>query len=83
MAATTSGAPKRRARSQLAEYRRKRDFRRTAEPSGDNISPSTRPGRLGFVIQKHAPATSISISLELDGVMKAGPLPKGPSLDPS
>jgi len=84
MAGTTSGGRKRGARSQLAEYRRKRDFTRTAEPSGGKASPSTRPGRLRFVIQKHAARNlHFDLRLELDGVMKSWAVPKGPSLDPS
>jgi bifunctional non-homologous end joining protein LigD len=72
------------ARAQLTEYRRKRDFSRTREPSGEKRSSPTRPGRLRFVIQKHA-ATRLhfDLRLELDGVMKSWAVPKGPSLDPS
>ena len=84
MAATTSGSLKRDARTQLAEYRRKRDFKRTAEPSGEKASASKRPGRLRFVIQKHAASRlHFDLRLELDGVMKSWAVPKGPSLDPS
>ena len=67
---------------QLAEYRRKRDFRKTAEPSGE--SEPRRASHLRFVIQKHAAShLHFDLRLELDGVMKSWAVPKGPSSDPS
>ncbi len=84
MAVKTSRGSKSPSRSQLAEYRRKRDFDHTQEPSGETTSSPTRIGRLRFVIQKHAAnRLHFDLRLELDGVMKSWAVPKGPSLDPS
>jgi len=70
-------------RKKLAEYRHKRDFSKTAEPSGNNAR-APKKKKLAFVIQKHA-ATRLhfDLRLELDGVMKSWAVPKGPSYDPS
>src|ERR1700722_18641345 len=65
----------------LSRYRSKRDFTKTAEPSGEIVvAPSPR---LRFVIQKHA-ATRLhyDLRLELDGVFKSWAVTRGPSLDP-
>ena len=82
--ASTGERAKSSARAQLAEYRKKRDFTKTAEPSGEAAPASKQSGRLRFVIQKHA-ATRLhfDLRLELDGVMKSWAVPKGPSVDPS
>src|SRR5712675_1102598 len=70
--------------AQLTEYRRKRDFARTQEPSGDTTESPARQGKLRFVIQKHAARNlHFDLRLELDGVMKSWAVPKGPSLDPA
>ena len=73
------------AREQLSEYRRKRDFTRSAEPDGGDATrkPAKRGTKLEFVIQKHA-ATRLhyDLRLELDGVMKSWAVPRGPSPDP-
>lgn len=76
-------------RRALAEYRRKRDFMRTAEPSGEEGEsgrslPSHQDEPLQFVVHKHAAShLHFDLRLELDGVMKSWAVPKGPSLDPS
>jgi bifunctional non-homologous end joining protein LigD len=69
------------AEAPLAEYRRKRDFSRTAEPRGGEAQSKQK---LAFVIQKHSAShLHYDLRLELDGVMKSWAVPKGPSLDPS
>ena len=67
----------------LAEYQRKRDFTKTAEPAGKSVRSSSAK-KLHFVIQKHAAShLHFDFRLELDGVMKSWAVPKGPSYDPS
>ncbi len=80
-------SPKITAAEQLKEYQRKRDFEKTAEPSGDAAGTSPRAtaaDQLHFVIQKHdASRLHYDLRLEIDGVMKSWAVPKGPSADPS
>ena len=66
----------------LAEYKRKRDFKKTPEP--ENNSPKTnKSNKLSFVIQKHAAShLHYDFRLELDGTLKSWAVPKGPCLDP-
>jgi len=70
------------AQEQLTEYRRKRDFDKTAEPSGDTVVAAAPHAR--FVIQKHAASRlHYDFRLEIDGVLKSWALTRGPSLDPA
>jgi bifunctional non-homologous end joining protein LigD len=70
------------AKRALSVYRAKRDFSKTAEPSGrSKTSPSPR---LRFVIQKHAARRlHYDLRLEFDGVFKSWAVTRGPSLDPA
>ena len=64
----------------LAEYRRKRDFGKTREPSGTVASGRKK---LTFVVQHHfASREHYDFRLELDGVLKSWAVPKGPSTKP-
>src|SRR6202171_4198282 len=67
--------------TKLAKYRSKRDFEKTAEPSGEREVVASEHRR--FVIQKHA-ATRLHYDLrvELDVVFKSWAVTRGLSLDP-
>src|SRR5690349_2872825 len=66
----------------LAKYRAKRDFTKTAEPSGAvDVAPAEH---LRYVIQKHAARRlHYDLRLELGGVFKSWAVTRGPSLDPT
>ena len=65
----------------LKTYQSKRNFEKTAEPSGAQEIAATNRRR--FVIQKHdATRLHYDLRLELDGVFKSWAVTKGPSLDP-
>ena len=64
----------------LAEYNRKRDFKKTAEPAGK--VEASKSGRI-FIVQKHdATRLHWDFRLEADGVLKSWAVTKGPSPDP-
>jgi bifunctional non-homologous end joining protein LigD len=61
----------------LKEYQAKRNFRRTAEPSGSRNKLADRKTPF-FVVQKHdATRLHYDFRLEMDGVLKSWAVPKG------
>lgn len=59
----------------LEEYRKKRDWEKTREPSGDE----KKAGGNIYVIQKHqATHLHYDLRLEMDGVLKSWAVPKTP-----
>jgi len=68
----------------LNEYRKKRDFKISPEPSGDKTTPKAPKSSLIYVIQKHrATQLHYDFRLEFRGTLLSWAVPKGPSLDPS
>jgi len=64
----------------LKEYKDKRDFRKTLEPTAGDRQTGNEPI---FVIQKHDASTlHYDFRLEVDGVLKSWAVPRGPSTNP-
>jgi bifunctional non-homologous end joining protein LigD len=71
------------AKQKLSTYRRKRDFERTPEPSGERAQSRTASDLPRFVIQRHrARRLHYDFRLEIDGVLVSWAVPKGLTLDP-
>lgn len=65
----------------LAEYKQKRDFKLTAEPTGDEKIDGRKKNQ--FVIQMHdAQNLHFDFRLQIGEVLASWAVPKGPSTDP-
>ncbi len=77
--------PRMARRASLADYRRKRRFGRTPEPSGDGAAPAgeqPEPGGRFVVHEHHARRLHWDLRLERDGVLASWAIPNGIPDDP-
>jgi DNA ligase D-like protein (predicted 3'-phosphoesterase) len=66
----------------LDTYKKKRDFAKTAEPSGKETATGLeRP--IYLIHEHHASHLHFDLRLEMEGVLKSWAVPKEPSTDPS
>jgi len=72
------------AKDKLEDYKKKRDFNKTAEPGDEKVIFDWAKDRPIFVIQKHqASSLHYDFRIEVGGVLVSWAVPKGPSTDPS
>ncbi len=66
----------------MAQYEKKRDFRKTPEPGAKEERPSWACKEPIFVMQEHvASRQHFDFRIEVEGVLKSWAVPKGPSTD--